>query len=97
MSRYYEITAYTETGKYYSFSRCSLHTAFYVLRDCINSGLYHEIYFDIYDTKSINKHVGFMPAGDGFIKSTTRANWYFERFKKWVDKYGTSKEISFIY
>ena len=100
MKRFYKIDAYMRNGKQLELTKTNLISAFYCLRECINSGLYREIYFTVYEKDETNKYLlnekCFLPSGDGFIKWTKRANWYYNRFKKYIQEYGTTKEISFI-
>lgn len=99
MKRFYKIDTYMKNGAHYELTKTNLHTAFYCLRDCINSGLYCKIFFAVYEKDATNKYLlneklSFR-AGDGFIQWNNTANWYFERFKSFIRKYGTSKEINF--
>ena len=78
------------------FYKNDLKTAFYVFRDCINSGLYNAIGFCVDD---IRKHTTLTATPliykSGAVHSNAENKFYFTRFKSYLSKYGSSKNIIF--
>ena len=98
--RYYTITFFVDdknSGQ--TIYKNDLLSAFYCYRDLINSDLYFCVVFRVATVYKCGGEISapaiVYTAGNGVIKGTKKTNYYFKAFKRYIDNYGSRKQVIF--
>ena len=75
----------------YAIFKSDLTTAFYCLRDCINSEFYNELIFAVDGLPVLH----YVKATNTLFAYSKRGAWYLKRYENYLKTHGTTKQIIF--